>query len=249
MSSNAIHSIGDNVCFKIVGYPADFWKRKAGSNFKGKNVSNNVVGSNSSNGFSDEQMATLISLIKRILSMGKGFILIWQGLITDSGANQHITYTDKNLINVIDVSYLKIKVTHPNGTKAFITKIGNMPLTNYLSLYHVLFVPEYYVSLMNVYKVARDSKLVIAFDEMHCYVMNQDLRKEKILGTDLVILLTKAKQTREPFPLSDHVSTELGKLVHLDLWAPYKVTSRDGFRFFCPPTCTAKKMEEINNFQ
>ncbi|GJV47871.1 ribonuclease H-like domain-containing protein [Tanacetum coccineum] len=107
----------DTTCFKIVGYPADFWKRKAGSNFKGKNVSNNVVGSNSSNGFSDEQMATLISLIKRILSMGKWVILIWQ--------------------------------------------------------------------------VARDSKLVIAFDEMHCYVMNQDLRKEKILGTDLVILLTK----------------------------------------------------------
>ncbi|GKC78613.1 hypothetical protein Tco_1129387 [Tanacetum coccineum] len=51
-------------CFKIIGYPADFRKKKAGSNFKGKNVSNNTVGSSSSNGFSNEQMATLISLIK-----------------------------------------------------------------------------------------------------------------------------------------------------------------------------------------
>ncbi|GJX87271.1 retrovirus-related pol polyprotein from transposon TNT 1-94 [Tanacetum coccineum] len=56
------HSI--DKCIKIIGYPADYGKRKAGSNFKGKNVSNNAVGSSSSNGFSDEQMATLISLIK-----------------------------------------------------------------------------------------------------------------------------------------------------------------------------------------
>ncbi|GKD43805.1 hypothetical protein Tco_1268450, partial [Tanacetum coccineum] len=58
-----------------------------------------------------------------------------------------------------------------------------MPLTDYLTLYDGLVVPEYCVSLMSVHKVARDSKLVIAFDEMHCYVMNQDLRKGKILGT------------------------------------------------------------------
>ncbi|GJV23047.1 hypothetical protein Tco_1375742 [Tanacetum coccineum] len=109
--------------------------------------------------------------------------LVSKGLITDSGANQHITYTDKNLINVIDISYLKIKVTHPDRTEAFITRIGNMPLTDYLTLYDVLVVPEYCVSLMSVHKVARDSKLVISFDEMHCYVMNQDLRKGKILGT------------------------------------------------------------------
>ncbi|GJX06791.1 putative RNA-directed DNA polymerase [Tanacetum coccineum] len=260
------HSI--NKCFKIIGYPADFGERKVGSNFKGKNVSNNVVGSSSSNGFSDEQMATLISLIKENFVNGKGVHsnmvgtymnsstvfnknfekffcsnsslhskLVSKGLITNSGANQHITYTDKNLIDVIDISYLKIKVTHPNGTEAFITRIGNTPLIDYLTLYDVLVMPEYCVSLMSVHKVARDSKLVIAFDEMHCYVMHQDLRKGKILGTGKQIggLYyfdgNQAKQTREPFPLSDHVSTELGELIHLDLWGPYKVTSREGFFF------------------
>ncbi|GJY11854.1 ribonuclease H-like domain-containing protein, partial [Tanacetum coccineum] len=203
-----------NRCFKIIGYPVDFGKRKVGSNHKGKFVSNNVVGSNSSNGFSNEQTATLISLIKENYANGKGVHsnmagtymnsgtvfnknfekffcsnsslhskFVSKGLITDSGANQHITYTDKNLIDVIDISYLKIKVTRPNGTEAFITRIENMPLTDYLTLYDVLVVPEYCVSLMSVHKVARDSKLVIAFDEMHCYVMNQDLRKGKIMGT------------------------------------------------------------------
>nr|GEW71981.1 ribonuclease H-like domain-containing protein [Tanacetum cinerariifolium] len=199
-------------CFKIIGYPADFRKRKVGSNLKGKNVSNNVVGSNSSNGFSDEQMATHISLIKENFVNEKGvhsnmvdtymnssavfnknfekffcsnsslhFKLFSKGLITDSGANQYIT--DKNLIDVIDISYLKTKVTHPNGTEAFITRIRNMPLTDYLTLYDVLVVHEYCVSLVSVHKVARDSKLMIAFDEMHCYAMNQDLRKGQILGT------------------------------------------------------------------
>ncbi|GJY66692.1 hypothetical protein Tco_0468930 [Tanacetum coccineum] len=52
-------------CFKLIGYPADFGKKKYGQNFKNKNVSNNnVVGYSSSSGFTDEQMATLISLIK-----------------------------------------------------------------------------------------------------------------------------------------------------------------------------------------
>ncbi|GKE82716.1 hypothetical protein Tco_1552716 [Tanacetum coccineum] len=51
-------------CFKIIGYPVDFRKKKSRENYKGKNVSNNVIGSGSSSGFTDEQMATLISLIK-----------------------------------------------------------------------------------------------------------------------------------------------------------------------------------------
>nr|GEW25710.1 hypothetical protein [Tanacetum cinerariifolium] len=37
----------------------------------------------------------------------------------------------------------------------------------------------------------------------------------------------KAKQTREPFPLSDHKSKTLGELVHLDLWGLYRVPSRE----------------------
>nr|GEV55989.1 ribonuclease H-like domain-containing protein [Tanacetum cinerariifolium] len=41
-----------------------------------------------------------------------------------------------------------------------------------------------------------------------------------------------AKQTRDPFPLYDHMSKGVGELVHLDLWGPYKVPSREGFKYF-----------------
>ncbi|GJS87925.1 ribonuclease H-like domain-containing protein [Tanacetum coccineum] len=47
-----------------------------------------------------------------------------------SGENQHMTHTDKELDNVYDISYLRTKVGHPNGTEAFISKIGNLRLSN-----------------------------------------------------------------------------------------------------------------------
>lgn len=42
----------------------------------------------------------------------------------------------------------------------------------------------------------------------------------------------KFKQTREPFPLSDHVSKWNFELVHGDVWGPYKICSHASFRFF-----------------
>ncbi|GJY93325.1 ribonuclease H-like domain-containing protein, partial [Tanacetum coccineum] len=48
------------------------------------------------------------------------------GKIIDFGANQHMTHIDKNLNNVYDISHFRIKVGHPNETKAFISKIGNL---------------------------------------------------------------------------------------------------------------------------
>ncbi|KAJ0536362.1 putative RNA-directed DNA polymerase [Helianthus annuus] len=42
----------------------------------------------------------------------------------------------------------------------------------------------------------------------------------------------RSKQVRVPFPLSDHKSRELGDLVHLDLWGPYKIPSYEGYKYF-----------------
>lgn len=42
----------------------------------------------------------------------------------------------------------------------------------------------------------------------------------------------KAKQSRDPFPLSENKSSVFGQLIHLDVWGPYKVISREGFRYF-----------------
>ncbi|GKA51863.1 ribonuclease H-like domain-containing protein, partial [Tanacetum coccineum] len=42
----------------------------------------------------------------------------------------------------------------------------------------------------------------------------------------------KVKQTRESFPLSEHQTTDVGQIVHLDIWGPYRVTSRGGYKYF-----------------
>ncbi|GJV33268.1 ribonuclease H-like domain-containing protein [Tanacetum coccineum] len=256
-----------DTCFKIIGYPADFGrKKKSGQNFKKQSVSINN------------------SVVKSQYSSN--------GKIVDSGANQHMTYTDKELDNVLDISHFKIKVGHPNGTKAYISKIEKLRLSNGLTLYDVMVIPEYCVTLICVHKLIKEYKVIVAFDENRCYFLNQDLNLKNVLGigeqceglyyykdkgiksntstlrfqcmlsqhdwhcrlghpADPVLNILKdslnidkkdnivcckicqrAKQTREPFLLSDHKSKSLGGLVHLDLWKPYKVTSSEGFRFF-----------------
>ena len=69
--------------------------------------------------------------------------MVFNSKVVDSGANQHMTYSDKELVDVIDISHLRIKVGHPNGTEAFISKIGNLRLSNSLTLFDVLVIPEY----------------------------------------------------------------------------------------------------------
>ncbi|GJR66223.1 hypothetical protein Tco_0012288 [Tanacetum coccineum] len=61
---------------------------------------NNSVGKSSSSGFTDEQMATLISLIK------DSKVVNVQANMT--GANQHMTYTDKELDKFLTFPILKL---------------------------------------------------------------------------------------------------------------------------------------------
>ncbi|GJU54683.1 ribonuclease H-like domain-containing protein [Tanacetum coccineum] len=172
-------------CFKLIGYPIDFGKRNNTSNanlniqnFNRRFINNNkYVGSSSTSTFSDEQISKLISLIKENSLNDKG-----KGVQANMEASQHLTYTDKNLVNVIDISYLRIRVSHPNGTEALITKVGNLIPTNFLTLYDVPVVPEYSVTLASVHKVARDNKFIVGFDESKCFLMSQDLMDVKIIG-------------------------------------------------------------------
>ncbi|GKE06746.1 hypothetical protein Tco_1398764, partial [Tanacetum coccineum] len=73
------------------------------------------------------------------------------------GANQHMTNSTKDMIDVVDVSDLKLIVGHPNGTLAKITHAGNLKHNNDVILFNVLVVPEYTVSLLYVHKLIKDS--------------------------------------------------------------------------------------------
>ncbi|GKB77416.1 hypothetical protein Tco_0944311 [Tanacetum coccineum] len=174
---------------------------------------NNFVGSSSFFDFSDEQMATLLSFTKdnkigknvqanmagtylnqssifhkklnKLFCFNANFKpkLVNYGKIIDLGANQHMAYNDKDLDNVLDIYHLKIKVGHPNGTEAFISNIENLRLSNGLTLYDVMVISEYCVTLIFVHKMAKENKIFVVFDESKCYFVNRDLSTKNVLGT------------------------------------------------------------------
>nr|GEV17412.1 ribonuclease H-like domain-containing protein [Tanacetum cinerariifolium] len=61
-------------------------------------------------------------------------------------------------------------------------------------------------------------------------VLKNDLNLSKSTYVSACETCLRAKQTREPFPLSDHKSEKLGDLIHLELWGPYRITSREGYK-------------------
>ncbi|KAJ0519932.1 putative RNA-directed DNA polymerase [Helianthus annuus] len=285
------------------------------SNVSNNNKSNSTVGSSNSVGtvmpFTSEQISKLLSLVGEssggeqaksnmggessvTCSFATGFVSCSSSAmfefeynwIVDSGANQHMVKSDKGMFDWVDVSDYNLKVSHPNGTNVKVCKIGKIKLVNNVILEDVFYVPGYSVNLLSVFKLAKDNKIGVLFDENH-YLL-QDLRSKKVLVTgsqdnglyfvgkhgnsvnvclnsvfksslwhsrlghpsDQVLAVLKgcldvktldhgpcevchkAKQVRVPFPLSDHKTKEIGDLVHLDVWGPYRVSSNEGFKYF-----------------
>ncbi|GKB99410.1 ribonuclease H-like domain-containing protein, partial [Tanacetum coccineum] len=60
------------------------------------------------------------------------------------------------------------------------------------------------------------------------YVLRNYLVFEKTYADNIPYeICQNAKQTREHFPLSEHKSTGLGELMHLDLLGPYRIVSKE----------------------
>ncbi|GJS39240.1 ribonuclease H-like domain-containing protein, partial [Tanacetum coccineum] len=243
-------------CFEIIGYPTNFKKKGVDT----QNVSSDATvsghkvdqrtGETSLHTFTDDQFQKLIALI--IEKSGSG--------VLDSGANQHMTYTTLHIFNLVNVTKLNMSVGHPNGTNAQVTHIRSLKLSETITLYDVLVVLGYHVSLLSVPKLSKDNKLRVIFDGSK-RIVNKNINtcnlskclwhnrlghpSDQVLGILKDKLLVeninshgpcevchKAKQTRESFPLSEHKTTDVGQIVHLDIWGPYRVTSRDGYKYF-----------------
>ncbi|GJX19952.1 hypothetical protein Tco_0222629, partial [Tanacetum coccineum] len=188
-------------CFEIIGYPPSFKRnhnlnlkvngtfnnnKSNNTDFKGKSVeTNNLKTTAGTLSFTHEQVVKIMNLLNdksgstaHANMAGVGYYF---GYIIDSGANQHMTNSIKNMIHVVDVTDLNLTVGHPNGTLAKITHIGNLRFNNNVILFDVLVIPEYSVSLLFVHKLIKDSKLSVCFNETKCLI--QDLKRETVLGT------------------------------------------------------------------
>nr|GEX02608.1 ribonuclease H-like domain-containing protein [Tanacetum cinerariifolium] len=132
------------------------------------------------------------------------------------------------MVNLVDVSDLKLTVGHLNGTLAKITHVGNLKLNNDVMLFDVLVIPKYTVSLLSVHKLIKDSHPT----NQVLKLLKGSLNLSNIDHEGPCEVCHKAKQTRDSFPLSESKSNFFGQLMHLDVWDPYKVISREGFRYF-----------------
>nr|GEV54095.1 hypothetical protein [Tanacetum cinerariifolium] len=74
-----------------------------------------------------------------------------------------------------------IAVGHPNGTKAVVTHVGSLRLTEKIVIHDVLVVLGYLVSLLSVHKLSKDNMLRVIFDEGVCVI--QDFVLKTQVGT------------------------------------------------------------------
>ncbi|XP_076892200.1 uncharacterized protein LOC143543824 [Bidens hawaiensis] len=159
-----------NRCFGIVGYPPNSRSRlgqtakpnvsNAASSSQSCSVSNS--NSSSSPSHTSEQITRLLSLLNDMPSE------------TKSSSNVGV-----------DVSDLNIKIKHPIGSNATVTKIGSLKLSDNIILNDVFVVPKYYVNLLSVYKLAKDNKVSVTFDEYKCYLQDLFTKKHLVTGNQI----------------------------------------------------------------
>ncbi|GKA48265.1 ribonuclease H-like domain-containing protein [Tanacetum coccineum] len=138
-------------CFKLIGYPVDCGKRNNISNTNQNTQNFNRIFMNNNNSIGSSSSWSYEETGLTLLS-----------LIKDNSLND------------------RGKGVQANMAEALITKVGNLKLTNFLTLYDVLVVPEYSVTLVSVHKVARDNKFIVGFDESKCFLMSHNLMDVKI---------------------------------------------------------------------
>ncbi|KAJ0878261.1 putative RNA-directed DNA polymerase [Helianthus annuus] len=196
-------------CFEIIGYPPGMKNRTSGSfvrNNNGNNTNKSSMSSGPSSSamsplpFTPEQISKLICLVgdksegDQVKSnMGGMSACVFDfvscsssvsfshdyNLVVDSGANQHMIKSDKDMFNCIDVSKCGLKVSHPNGKSVSVLKIGELRLINNVAIKDVFYVPRYSVNMLFVHKLAKDNNITVLFNENNC--MLQDLKSKKIL--------------------------------------------------------------------
>ncbi|XP_071728760.1 uncharacterized protein [Rutidosis leptorrhynchoides] len=173
-------------CFDIIVYP-DWWTKKAKnqstkSRFQSKAA--NVTGQ--LQGITKEDYEFLLKLIQSSKAKESipnanmtSIIDTLNSWIIDSGASDHITNREEWLDNVISHKTIG-PVIIPNGNSVPVERIGNVKLTDGISLKRVLNVPEFKCNLLTVGKLSNDLNCSLMFFLKKCFI--QDLRSRNLIG-------------------------------------------------------------------
>nr|GEX15260.1 ribonuclease H-like domain-containing protein [Tanacetum cinerariifolium] len=195
--------------------------------------------------FTPEQIRKLLSLIND--SSGSVHANM-SGWIIDYGANQHLTVST-NVVPGYCVSLISMNKLIKDSKlfvgfdedKCYIQDLKKEITMGTGSEFGGLYLFDIEssksignVNMIHCYDVSKDlwhNRLGYPIDQV-LLVLKNDIGLSKSTSVTACEVCHRAKQTRDPFPLSDHKSEKLGELIHLDLWGPYRVTSREGFKYF-----------------
>ncbi|GJT31359.1 ribonuclease H-like domain-containing protein [Tanacetum coccineum] len=152
-----------SLCFEIVGFPQGI-KRNSNTGKQTFNANADIKMNDKSSspslssGFPLEMMQKLLSMIN---DKSSGSIHA-NMTIAGNSVSKHLRRRYA-ISSLMDTAY-----SHPNGTLATISHVGNLKLTNNVVLYALLVVPGFCVSLLSINKFIRDSKMFVGFDENKC---------------------------------------------------------------------------------
>ncbi|GJR97849.1 ribonuclease H-like domain-containing protein [Tanacetum coccineum] len=147
-----------------------------------------------------------------------------------NGANQHLTISTVGMYNIVDITSVIITVGHLNETLATISHVRNLKLSNNVILYEdlrkeIILGTGSETDGLYVFDMIKDasvgkSNMVMCFhvskllwhnrlghpSDQVLYVLHNDLDISKSSFIFVCEVCHRAKQTRDPFPLSDYKS-------------------------------------------
>ncbi|GJQ93956.1 putative RNA-directed DNA polymerase [Tanacetum coccineum] len=246
-------------CFELVGYPPGF-KKNVNNQNNSNNVSNGDDKSDhnksASHTLTNDQYQRLMVLLSGTGDTSKGFASV--AVSHPNGTIEHVKQIGnyvlgKNLIakdvlvvpgyhvsllsvhklsrdNQVVVSFNDSKCLIQDSTQRFLMGTGSEKGGLYF-LDEGNRITNSNIKTYGVSNCIWHNRLGHPADQV-LEVLKHKIKDVNQTNSGPCDICHKAKQTREPFPLSNHKSKHLGDLVHLDVWGPYKVTSRDGFRYF-----------------
>jgi len=101
--------------------------------------------------------------------------------VIDIGATNHMTSLS-NCLSRVKNGGINCSIKLPNGNQGLVTLVGDVQLSNNLTLKDTLAIPDFKYNLLSVSKLCRDSKCVVVFYDEICLLQDYATRMVKGLG-------------------------------------------------------------------